>query len=364
MKIAVLSAHLPSPTRAKTGGVAYAAHRLANALTRRGHVVTVFTTDQRPPDAGYRVHKILSPPPANPLRAWLWHWQLAWRCHGQDYTGYDIIHAHGNNALIRHQGRPLVRTLHGSSWAEAIFATSWKRRLWYLTLTPGERWEAARATSVVAVSAATRQFAPNIDLVIPNSFDHKVFYPGSKLNHLLRHPRPAILFVGTTGGRKRGKLLLDIFHDQIRPALPETELWMVAERSVQASGVTSFHNPSDDALADLYRRAWVFCLPSAYEGFGIPYIEAMACGTPVVATPNAGARELLEDGRCGLLARPAELGSGLLALLNDPALRHILAQRGLERAQAFSQERVVDAYESLFASLVDSQVDGGNGEQE
>lgn len=46
MKIAVLSSHLPSPDRAKTGGVAYAAHRLANALAKRGHSVTVFTTDE------------------------------------------------------------------------------------------------------------------------------------------------------------------------------------------------------------------------------------------------------------------------------------------------------------------------------
>ena len=72
MKIAVLSSQLPSPTRAKSGGVAYAAHRLANALTQRGHRVTVFTTDERPPNACYHVRKVLSSRPANPLRAWLW----------------------------------------------------------------------------------------------------------------------------------------------------------------------------------------------------------------------------------------------------------------------------------------------------
>ena len=50
MKIAVLSSQLPSPSRAKSGGVAYAAHRLANALAQRGHRVTVFTTDERSTD--------------------------------------------------------------------------------------------------------------------------------------------------------------------------------------------------------------------------------------------------------------------------------------------------------------------------
>ena len=150
-------------------------------------------------------------------------------------------------------------------------------------------------------------------------------------------------------------MLLELFQSQIRPALPKAELWMVAEKTVQAPGVVYFENPNEDSLADLYRRSWVFCLPSTYEGFGIPYAEAMACGTPVVATPNAGARELLEDGKWGVLAQPTELGSELLSLLKDQPRRHSLALGGLERAQAFAQDRVVDAYESLFASTDDSE---------
>lgn len=352
MKIAVLSSHLPSPYRAKTGGVAYAAHRLANALTKRGHQVTVFTTDEQPPDACYDVRKVLSAPPANPLRAWLWHWQLAWRYGAQDFSAFDIIHAHGNNALLRKQGRPLVRTLHGSALAEAIHATTWKRRLWYLTISPFEIWEAAKATRVTAVSASTRKYARGIDLVIPNSVDRQVFHPGPNLYHSLRPRHPVILFVGTLAGRKRGRMLLELFQSQIRPALPDAELWMVAERNVQAQGVVSFPTPDEQTLADLYRRAWVFCLPSTYEGFGVPYIEALACGTPVVATPNAGAREVLEEGRWGILASPTELGAALLSLLQDTPRRQRLAQQGLERVAAFEQTRVVDSYESFFEETV------------
>ena len=364
MKIAVLSSHLPSPTRAKSGGVAYAAHRLANALTQRGHRVTVFTTDERPPNACYHVRTVLSPPPSDPLRAWLWIWQLAWRYAAQDFSDFDIIHAHGNNALIRHPGRPLVRTLHGASLGEAIHATTWKRRLWYLTVTPPELWEAARATRVVAVSANTRQYVPGVELVIPNSVNRQVFCPGPHLNHHLRHRHPVILFVGTLAGRKRGQMLLELFQTQIRPALPDAELWMVAERNVQAPGVVCIRNPTENALADLYRRAWVFCLPSTYEGFGIPYIEAMACGTPVVATPNAGARELLEDGKWGVLARASELGPVLLSLLIDAPKRLSFAQLGLERAEAFAQDRVVDAYEALFASTISSGRQRSSGREE
>ena len=365
MKIAVLSSHLPSPTRAKSGGVAYASHRLANALTQRGHRVTVFTTDERPPNASYHVRKVLSPPPPDPLRAWVWSWQLAWRYAAQDFSGFDIIHAHGNNALIRHPGRPLVRTLHGASLGEAIHATTWKRRLWYLTVTPSELWEAARATRVVAVSANTRRYVPGVELVITQFGESPGFLPRSpsepsspsspSRHPLCRHP----------GRTQAGTDVAGIFSiAQIRPALPDAELWMVAERNVQAPGVTCFQNPSENALADLYRRAWVFCLPSTYEGFGIPYIEAMACGTPVVATPNAGARELLEDGKYGVLARASELGPVLLSLLNDAPKRLSFAQLGLERAEAFAQDRVVDAYEALFASTISSARQPSSGREE
>ncbi len=352
MKIAVLSSHLPSPSRMKTGGVAYAAHRLANALVQRGHELTVFTTDERPLDACYQVQRVFSARPANPLHAWLWLWKLARRYGAQDFSDFDIIHAHGNNAMIRRPGPPLVRTLHGSALAEAIFATSWKRRLWYLTITPGELLGVARATQVVAVSANTRRYAWGIDLVIPNSVDLQVFHPEPNLNNNLRPRHPVILFVGTLSGRKRGRMLLELFQSQIRPALPEAELWMVAERHVQAPGVVFFPTPDERTLADLYRRAWVFCLPSTYEGFGVPYIEALACGTPVVATPNAGAREVLEEGRWGILAPPTELGAALLSLLQDTPRRQRLAQQGLERIAVFKQTRVVASYESFFEETV------------
>ncbi len=352
MKIAVLSSQLPIPNRAKSGGVAYAAHRLANALAQRGHCVTVFSTDDSPPDAGYCVHRVLSSRPSDPVRAWFWIWKLAWHYAAQDFSDFDIIHAHGDNVLLLRPGRPVVRTLHGASLGEAIHATTWKRGLWYLTLTPRELWEAARASRVVAVSANTRRYVFGVEYVIPNSVDREVFFPGPKLNLHHRHQNPVILFVGTLAGRKRGRMLLELFQSQIRPALPDAELWMVAERKVQAPGVVSFPTPDEQTLADLYRRAWVFCLPSTYEGFGVPYIEALACGTPVVATPNAGAREVLEEGKWGILASPNELGVSLLSLLQDTPRRQRLAQQGLERVAEFEQTRVVDSYESLFEETI------------
>ena len=61
-------------------------------------------------------------------------------------------------------------------------------------------------------------------------------------------------------------------------------------------GVSYHVGVSDTELAALYCRAWVYVSPSTYEGFGLPYAEALACGTPVVATPNDGSHEMLSAG--------------------------------------------------------------------
>src|SRR5205814_1213559 len=115
--------------------------------------------------------------------------------------------------------------------------------------------------------------------------------------------QPSILFVGhRLNDRKRASLLLSTFQGAVRARLPQAELWMVLDDKITAPGVQSFSSLPLEHLADLYRQAWVFCLPSSYEGFGRPYVEAMASGTPVVATRNPGALEVLEGGRFGIVA--------------------------------------------------------------
>jgi glycosyltransferase involved in cell wall biosynthesis len=143
-------------------------------------------------------------------------------------------------------------------------------------------------------------------------------------------------------------LLLDAFQRIVRPAVPGAQLWLVCEDTVLAPGVACYASLPLESLADLYRRAWVFCLPSSYEGFGRPYAEAMASGTPVVATPNAGAREVLDSGHYGVITPPARLGETLLAVLRDDAWRQRLATAGLARAATFDWARVVAQYERLY----------------
>jgi glycosyltransferase involved in cell wall biosynthesis len=97
----------------------------------------------------------------------------------------------------------------------------------------------------------------------------------------------------------------------------------------------------------------VFCLPSTYEGFGIPYIEAMASGTPVVATRNAGAIEVTEDGRYGAIVADDELADAIVGLLQSPPDRARLASDALRHVQKFSLANVAMGYEGLYVKLVD-----------
>ena len=102
----------------------------------------------------------------------------------------------------------------------------------------------------------------------------------------------------------------------------------------------------DEQLAALYRGARCLAYPSLYEGFGIPIVEAMACGTPVV-TSRGGATEEVAGGAAVLVDPfdPAAIAAGIKeAATRRDALRTV----GLERTRAFTQERVVEAMLAVY----------------
>jgi glycosyltransferase involved in cell wall biosynthesis len=98
----------------------------------------------------------------------------------------------------------------------------------------------------------------------------------------------------------------------------------------------------DDQLAVLYRLAAVFVFPSLYEGFGLPPLEAMASGTPVVVSNVSSLPEVVGD--AAVLVDPHDVGSivdGLRLVLTDPVRADEMRRKGLERAREFSWERSV-----------------------
>lgn len=99
----------------------------------------------------------------------------------------------------------------------------------------------------------------------------------------------------------------------------------------------------DDALADLYRQAIAFAFPSLYEGFGIPPLEAMACGCPVLASNQTAIPEVCGD--AAFYINPYDIddmAQGIVQLVNNGQLRQQLRQRGLQRVQSFRYRQMGD----------------------
>jgi glycosyltransferase involved in cell wall biosynthesis len=331
---------LPSRSR---GGVGVFTSGLASALARRGHQITVVSQDPAPETATYRVVRV--PMPDGRLAPLAFPFALR----RVDFREFDVIHAQGDDQwLSRRTGPPLVRTLHGTALAEAWFngvrGRSPKRLFLHTYFYLSECVADLRADVVVAVSEDTRRYYPRVDRVIPNGIDLDAWAPDGSP----KSAAPSILFVGEVDSRKRGRLVLDAFGRDVRPEVPDAQLWVVSPDPVEAPGVHWKGRVPDSELQTLMRQAWIMCLPSAYEGFGRPYAEALAAGTVAVATPNPGAREVLEDGRGGLIVPDASLGTALVRLLRDPLARQPFERRGLERARSFSWETVAASYEDAY----------------
>lgn len=335
MRIAMISYYLPSGSKI---GVGYQAHLLANSLTDAGHQVTMFSGCSPSDGALYETRQVA-------LHGTNRIFKFAWYLRQVDWTPFDVVHAHGDDYLLRNIAPVHIRTMHGSCLAEAIRIKGAKERLRMTVLGLSELVAVRVADHTVAVSHHTTRWVPGIDTVIPNAVD--VAIGPSRL----RSPHPTILFVGTYGRRKRGWLVAEAFQRYVRPKLPDAELWMVCEDAPPLdAGISILGRVSADHLAELYSEAWVFCLPSSYEGFGIPYIEAMAGGCAVVSTPNPGAIEVTLDGRYGRICTPDRIGVEILELLLDGEARDSLAQRSLQHVQQYSTAKVVSAYEQVYAS--------------
>jgi glycosyltransferase involved in cell wall biosynthesis len=126
---------------------------------------------------------------------------------------------------------------------------------------------------------------------------------------------------------------------------PEKDARLANELRLAGADVRGYVPKTE--LAQLYRGAAVLVLPSRYEGFGLPVVEAMASGTPVVAAPDEALREVAGD--AAVFAEPADLGRAVRAAIDD---RERLVAAGLERARLFTWEetarRTLEVYRELL----------------
>ncbi len=176
---------------------------------------------------------------------------------------------------------------------------------------------------------------------------------------------PYILYVGSSEARKNLARLLDAFarllrggsrtklviagaHDRQASQIAHTIVHLALEHDVHFTGPVQ-----DEDLPALYCGAALFVFPSLIEGFGLPVIEAMACGTPVVTSKTASLPEITADAALLVDPRdPAALAAAMRQVLDDPVLAHDLRLRGLARAREFSWEQTARQMTSIYEKVL------------
>lgn len=239
-------------------------------------------------------------------------------------------------------------------------------------------WAAAhRADRVLTVSEASKhdilhyfKIPPEKIEVVYNALDERFRTPPDEAalarvreRYQLNHP--FVLYAGNIKPHKNLVRLIEAFDGLRHEGFEDLKLliigdeiskWPALRHAVHAhklhKHVRFLGFLSDDTLAALYRLASVFVFPSLYEGFGLPPLEAMASGTPVVTSNVSSLPEVAGD--AAVLVDPnstADIQRGMREVLTDPDLRARLVARGLARASEFSWERSVRRTRQVYEDV-------------
>jgi glycosyltransferase involved in cell wall biosynthesis len=277
---------------------------------------------------------------------------------------------------------PSVVTIHDMTlWLFPEY--HYRRRL--LAMRPFVPLAARRAAAIIAVSEATKADVVRI-LGVEASKVHVVHEAPSRHFRPLRSeaqlqtvrrryglPHRFVLYVGTIEPRKnlvrlveayaRLRASRDIAHGLVfvgRRGWKDEAVFAAVERLELDADVRFLgYVPAGDLVA-LYNLADVVAFPSLYEGFGLPVLEAMACGTPVVTSPNGSLREVA--GCAAEFVDPCDVDSiaeGLWRVLRDTAHQEELGACGLARAACFSWDRAARQTRQIYAEIMG---DGNNGD--
>jgi len=235
-----------------------------------------------------------------------------------------------------------------------------------------------RAEHIIAVSRATQAdlvdllAVPADKITVIHEAAHDAYRPladSAVRDHLARFDLAPgyVLFLGTFEPRKNLDGLLQAYAallSEVPDAPPlvmagrrgwlDDPLFALARKLGLERHVRWLEGLEQEDLPPLYAGAAVLCMPSHYEGFGLPALEAMACGTPVVVANRASLPEVVGDD--GLLVdpdSPDDIAAGLRSVLTDAALAADLRRRGLARATQFSwretARQTLSVYEQVLA---------------
>ena len=254
--------------------------------------------------------------------------------------------AHFVHALPPRLACPAVLTVQDLSFERHGSLMSWRDRFVFRRVVPRSVHRAAR---VLAISERTKRDlieiygVPEEKVVVTPLGVDPAFSPGSGGRGTY------LLFVGAIQERKdplAAAAAASAVGLPLVAAGPPKDKRLTEE--LRLAGVDVRGYVSKRELADLYRGAAALVLPSRYEGFGLPVVEAMASGTPVVAAPDEALREVAGD--AAVFAEARDLAGAVRTALDD---RERLVAAGLERARRFSWEetarRTLDVYRELLA---------------
>lgn len=178
---------------------------------------------------------------------------------------------------------------------------------------------------------------------------------------------PFILFVGTLEKRKNVPALLKSFYKLKKSELDHklvivggkgwkyTKIFDLIEELNLQNEVIFTDYVSDEYLVKLYNAADLFVYPSLYEGFGLPPLEAMACGCPVITSNTSSLPEVVAD--AGIMINPNDVDSlteSMLKILTDPELREELSRKSLERAEMFSWKKTAKETWKVYEDVLDN----------
>jgi glycosyltransferase involved in cell wall biosynthesis len=235
------------------------------------------------------------------------------------------------------------------------------------------RASARRAAAVICVSQFTADRLAAVALprgpvvIARHGVDHERFRgEGDVMDDLARLARhgitpPYVAFVGTIEPRKNIPRLVEAFarlatdHAELRLALVGGEGWGsdAVRDAITASGVaTHVVRPgyvADEVVPAVFRRAACAAYPSLQEGFGVPALEALACGAPLVTSSGSALAEVVDD--AALTVDPTDvdaLAAALRALVEDANRAASLRAAGPAQARAFTWERSIDTHVELY----------------
>jgi glycosyltransferase involved in cell wall biosynthesis len=323
--------------RRRTGDETYALNvlRELGALTPGTNLRIVAVT--RRPD--------LVPPGIDPLElpARLQEVRMAWSLpRALRALGADLCHT--QYALPVRSPCPCVVTVHDLSFERSPELMSRKDRAVFKLVVPRAVRRAAR---VLTVSERTKRDLvelygadPNGVVVVPNGVD-PAFSPGDG-------PRDYVLTVGAIQPRKNQLAALRAADEVGLPLLvagPTKDERLAAE--LRAGGAQLEGYVTTERLAELYRGAACVVHASRYEGFGLPVVEAMACGTPVVAVSDPALHEVARE--AAVLVGEGELAAGIRSALAE---RDRLVATGLEHVRRFSWRTTAEKTLAVYREIL------------